>query len=80
MWRGGLGSAYRFPALSAAGDSLVGGRSTENTCLFLAALSLKKNRHSITLLYIFRPDRLKDENHCIGIILFQQLAYRAATA
>ena len=50
MWRGGLGLAYLFPALSSAGASLAGpysvstSRSSNRTCRFPASGSRRK-RH-----------------------------------
>jgi hypothetical protein len=49
MWRGGLGSAYLLPALSAAGASLSGpcsvstSRSSNRTGLFQASGSRRKS-------------------------------------
>ena len=48
MWRGGLGRAYLFPALSSAGASLSGpysvstSRSSNRTCSFPASGSRRK--------------------------------------
>jgi hypothetical protein len=49
VWRGGLGSAYRFPALSSAGASLSGPcsvstpRSSNRTCGTTASGSRRKS-------------------------------------
>ena len=49
MWRGGLGLAYPFPALSSAGASLSGpysvstSRSSNRTCGFPASGSRRKH-------------------------------------
>ncbi len=66
MWRGGLGAAYRFPALSAAGASLAGpcsvstSRSSNRMCGFPASGSRRKGHdvaHGSLLVRLVRQTR-----------------------
>ena len=71
MWRGGLGSAYLLPALSAAGASLSGpcsvstSRSSNRTGLFQASGSRRKAHgvaHGKLLVRLVR--RIKPNTPC----------------
>src|SRR5271155_622074 len=58
MWRGGLGSAYRLPALSSGGASLSGpcsvstSRSSNRTCGFAASGSRRRLTQSPRPLHV----------------------------
>ena len=74
MWRGGLGSAYRLPALSVAGASLSGpcsvstSRSSNRTCLFQASVSRRRLTQSPRPLHVTPPATSENSLRVIRLI------------